>query len=152
MPVGGLAGAPADDTAHSDPRDEPDAGADADAVAAAAAAEPLDFDMSAAEPAPGQVDGPLGPPPESEAPTEAHPVPAAQAMPRAAIDAAVDQAVAEAAQRGIGGKASTPFLLARVRELTGGDSLMTNIALVLNNARLGAAVAQALAAMHAPGA
>lgn len=77
----------------------------------------------------------------------ANPVPEAFAMPRGVIDPAVDQAVAEAAQRGIGGKASTPFLLARVRELTGGDSLATNIALVLNNARLAAAVAASLVAM-----
>ena len=39
------------------------------------------------------------------------------------------------------GKRSTPFLLARVAELTGGDSLATNIQLVLNNARLAAAIA-----------
>jgi pseudouridine-5'-phosphate glycosidase len=79
----------------------------------------------------------------------ANPIPEAFAMPRAAIDAAVDQALHEAQQQGIGGKESTPFLLARVCELTGGDSLAANIQLVLNNARLAAAIAreyQALAA------
>lgn len=79
----------------------------------------------------------------------ANPIPEAFAMPRAAIDVAVDQALHEAQQQGIGGKESTPFLLARVCELTGGDSLAANIQLVLNNARLAAAIAreyQALAA------
>ena len=45
------------------------------------------------------------------------------------------------------GKASTPFLLARVNDLTGGDSLTSNIALVLNNARLASAIALAYAAI-----
>lgn len=71
----------------------------------------------------------------------ANPVPERFAMPRARIDAAIAQALQEAAQQGIGGKRSTPFLLARVTELTGGDSLATNIQLVLNNARLAAAIA-----------
>ena len=71
----------------------------------------------------------------------ANPVPAQYAMPRARIDAAIAQALREAAAQGISGKQSTPFLLARVTELTGGDSLATNIQLVLNNARLAAAIA-----------
>jgi pseudouridine-5'-phosphate glycosidase len=71
----------------------------------------------------------------------ANPIPEAFAMPRAAIDAAVEQALTEAQQQGIAGKESTPFLLARVCELTGGDSLAANIQLVLNNARLAAAIA-----------
>ncbi len=73
----------------------------------------------------------------------ANPIPHAFAMPRAAIDAAVEQALQEAQAQGIGGKESTPFLLARVCELTGGDSLAANIQLVLNNARLASAVATA---------
>ncbi|MEO8855519.1 MAG: pseudouridine-5'-phosphate glycosidase, partial [Burkholderiaceae bacterium] len=71
----------------------------------------------------------------------ANPVPAAHAMPRARIDAAIEQALEEAKRQHIVGKQATPFLLARVSELTGGDSLATNIALVLNNARLAAAIA-----------
>ncbi len=71
----------------------------------------------------------------------ANPVPASFALPRERIDAAIDQALREAAEQGIGGKQSTPFLLARVAALTGGDSLTTNIALVLNNARLASAIA-----------
>ena len=70
----------------------------------------------------------------------ANPIPDSFAMPRALIDGAIEQALEEASAQGIGGKESTPFLLARVCELTGGDSLTANIQLVLNNARLAAAV------------
>ena len=75
----------------------------------------------------------------------ANPIPEAHAMPRERIDAAIAQALAEAAAQGVHGKASTPFLLARVAELTGGQSLEANIALVKHNARLAAEVAGALA-------
>lgn len=77
----------------------------------------------------------------------ANPIPEAYAMPRAAIDAAIEQALAEAQAQNIGGKESTPFLLARVCDITGGDSLAANIQLVLNNARLAAAVGIELAGM-----
>ena len=60
------------------------------------------------------------------------------------INKAIDEAVEEAKQRGIHGKATTPFLLARIKELTGGDSLESNIQLVYNNARLAAKTAVAL--------
>jgi pseudouridine-5'-phosphate glycosidase len=73
-----------------------------------------------------------------------NPVPAAQAMPRAEIDAITAQALAEGEQQGIQGKAITPFLLARIKALTGGRSLATNIALVRNNAVAGARLARAL--------
>jgi len=76
----------------------------------------------------------------------ANPVPEEHAMPRERIDSAIGQALAEAAAQGITGKASTPFLLARVAALTGGQSLAANIQLVLNNARLAAQVAVACAA------
>ncbi|MFD2261884.1 pseudouridine-5'-phosphate glycosidase [Lacibacterium aquatile] len=75
----------------------------------------------------------------------ANPVPAEFAMPQEKITTAIDQALAEARQQGITGKAETPFLLARVSELTGGTSLATNIRLVENNARLGAQLAKAYA-------
>lgn len=74
-----------------------------------------------------------------------NPIPHEYAMPKAQIDAAINQALAEAAQQGVKGKATTPFLLARVCELTGGESLKSNIKLVLNNVALGAQIA---AAMH----
>lgn len=75
----------------------------------------------------------------------ANPVPQAFSMPRARVDAAIGQALREAQERRIGGKEVTPFLLARVSELTGGDSLATNIELVLNNARLASAIAHEFA-------
>ena len=62
-------------------------------------------------------------------------------MPKAVIDAAIDQAIAECNEKGIHGKETTPFLLARVAELTGGDSLASNIRLVYNNAKLAALTA-----------
>ena len=73
---------------------------------------------------------------------------AEHAMERGTIDRAIAQALQEATAQGISGKASTPFLLARVNELTGGDSLTSNIALVLNNARLASAIALAYAALR----
>jgi len=57
------------------------------------------------------------------------------------IDNAIEQALAEQKHKGIRGKESTPFLLAKVKELTGGESLVSNIALVRNNARLAAEIA-----------
>ncbi|MBI3348839.1 MAG: pseudouridine-5'-phosphate glycosidase [Burkholderiales bacterium] len=73
-----------------------------------------------------------------------NPVPAAAAMPREEIDAITAQALAEADAQGIAGKAITPFLLARIKALTGGRSLATNIALVKHNAVVGARLARAL--------
>ena len=73
----------------------------------------------------------------------ANPIPEEFAMPKAVIDAAIDQAVAECNANGIKGKETTPFLLARVAELTGGDSLASNIQLVFNNAKVAAQTAAA---------
>ena len=70
-----------------------------------------------------------------------NPIPEEFAMPLDVINAAIDRAIAECKERGIHGKATTPFLLARVAELTGGDSLASNIRLVYNNARLAALTA-----------
>ena len=81
----------------------------------------------------------------------ANPIPQAYAMPRAAIDSAIAQALQEAVEQGIAGKQTTPFLLARVCEMTGGDSLASNIQLVLNNARLAAAIAVAYSGMRSEG-
>ena len=72
-----------------------------------------------------------------------NPIPEAFAMPKAVIDAAIDQAIAECNANGIHGKETTPFLLARVAELTGGDSLASNIRLVYNNAKVAAQTAAA---------
>lgn len=74
-----------------------------------------------------------------------NPIPAEYAMDKQIIDAAIEQALRESVEQGVKGKDVTPFLLARVVELTGGDSLESNIQLVLNNARLAARTAAALA-------
>jgi len=70
-----------------------------------------------------------------------NPIPHEFAMDKAAIDQAVEQALAESVEQNIGGKESTPFLLARVAELTGGNSLASNIELVFNNAKLASKIA-----------
>ncbi len=70
-----------------------------------------------------------------------NPIPEEFAMPKSVIDAAIDQAIGECNEKGIKGKETTPFLLARVAELTGGDSLASNIRLVFNNARVAALTA-----------
>jgi pseudouridine-5'-phosphate glycosidase len=77
-----------------------------------------------------------------------NPIPEEYAMDPAVINAAIDQAIAESVAQGIHGKATTPFLLARVKELTGGDSLDSNIQLVFHNARLAAKTAAALCALE----
>ena len=74
----------------------------------------------------------------------AAPVPEAEAMPKEEIDAITLRALQEAEENGVTGKKVTPFLLARIKTLTEGRSLLTNIALVKNNARVGAALARAL--------
>lgn len=71
----------------------------------------------------------------------ANPIPVEHEMPADIIGAAIEKALGEARTAGVRGKDVTPFMLARVKELTGGDSLESNIALVMNNARLAAAVA-----------
>ena len=73
-----------------------------------------------------------------------NPIPEEYSMPADVINRAIDQAIAEAEQKGIHGKQCTPFLLAKVKDLTGGDSLEANIQLVLNNARLAAKTAAAM--------
>ena len=73
-----------------------------------------------------------------------NPIPEEFAMDHEVINRAIDEAVAQANAQGIHGKATTPFLLAKVKELTGGDSLDSNIQLVFNNARLAAQTAAEL--------
>ncbi|WP_279716751.1 pseudouridine-5'-phosphate glycosidase [Chelonobacter oris] len=71
----------------------------------------------------------------------ANPIPVQFAMAEEKINAAIEQAVKESVRQGIVGKESTPFLLARVAELTGGESLNSNINLVFNNSKLAAKIA-----------
>ena len=74
-----------------------------------------------------------------------NPIPEQYAMDKEVIDKAIEQALAEAKEQHVHGKETTPFLLARVVELTGGDSLESNIKLVLNNATVAAMTAAELA-------
>ena len=79
----------------------------------------------------------------------ANPIPVADEIAREDIMPVVEQALAEAEAQGIAAKQVTPFLLDRIFELTGGRSLASNIALVLNNARLAAAIAGEIARQRA---
>lgn len=79
----------------------------------------------------------------SSAISVANPVPVQDEVPAERIDSVIAQALAEADERGVHGKDVTPYLLGRIVELTEGESLRANIALVFDNARLGAAIAGA---------
>lgn len=74
----------------------------------------------------------------------ANPVPEMHQLDPDVMQQAIEAALAEADKQGIRGKAITPFLLAKMEQLTAGKSLDTNIELVLNNARLAAAIATEL--------
>jgi pseudouridine-5'-phosphate glycosidase len=73
-----------------------------------------------------------------------NPIPEEYSMDADVINAAIEKALSEADKKGVHGKQCTPFLLAKVKDLTGGDSLAANIQLVLNNARLAALTAVAI--------
>ncbi|MGN1004174.1 MAG: pseudouridine-5'-phosphate glycosidase [Oscillospiraceae bacterium] len=73
-----------------------------------------------------------------------NPIPEEYSMDADVINKAIDAAVAEANALGIHGKETTPFLLAKIKDITGGDSLASNIQLVYNNARLAAQTAAEL--------
>ena len=73
----------------------------------------------------------------------ANPIPKEYAMDSAYMNGVIEQAVAEAREKGIRGKKITPFLLARIVELTGGESLASNIQLAFHNARCAAHIAVA---------
>ena len=75
-----------------------------------------------------------------------NPIPEEYSMDPDVINKAINEAVEEARQKGIHGKETTPFLLAKIKDITGGDSLDSNIQLVFNNARLAAKTAAALCA------
>ena len=74
-----------------------------------------------------------------------NPIPVEDEIPEAEIGVIIEQALADMNQRGIAGKDATPFLLGRIVEITEGASLKANIALVNNNAKLGAQIARAYA-------
>jgi pseudouridylate synthase len=77
----------------------------------------------------------------------AHPIPEADEIPAAEISAVIDRALADLDARGISGRDATPYLLGRIVELTDGRSLVANIALVRENARVGAEIAVRYAAL-----
>ena len=77
-----------------------------------------------------------------------NPIPEEYSMDKKVIDKAIAEAVEDAKKDGIHGKATTPYLLAKIKDLTGGDSLDSNIQLVFNNARLGAAAAVELSKLE----
>jgi pseudouridine-5'-phosphate glycosidase len=77
-----------------------------------------------------------------------NPIPEEYSMDKEVIDKAIAEAVEDAKKDGIHGKATTPYLLAKIKDLTGGDSLDSNIQLVFNNARLGAAAAVELSKLE----
>ncbi len=74
----------------------------------------------------------------------ANPIPAQHELEHDAAEAAVEAALSEAAAAGICGSQLTPFVLGRMAELTSGSSLKANVELILNNARVAAALAVAL--------
>ncbi|MGI5997454.1 MAG: pseudouridine-5'-phosphate glycosidase [Lutispora sp.] len=78
----------------------------------------------------------------------ANPIPEEYEMNYDVITKAINDAVIEAEAKGIRGKETTPFLLARVKELTGGDSLESNIALVYNNAKIAAQLSVELVKLY----
>jgi pseudouridylate synthase len=78
----------------------------------------------------------------------ANPIPAESEIPASEIDPIIRAALSDMESRGIGGKEATPFLLGRIVELTDGRSLVANIALVMNNARLASEVAVAFSRLE----
>jgi len=74
----------------------------------------------------------------------ANPIPEEYALSRAYVNRIINKAILEAAKKGIKGKKLTPYLLGRVNELSEGKSLAANIALIKNNARVGAKIAKEL--------
>jgi pseudouridylate synthase len=111
---------------------------------------PSFYSRSSRFPAPLRVDGPdeiaralhaawsLGP---GSGLVVAHPIPEADEIPAAEMDPVIAQALADLEAHGIAGRDATPYLLGRIVELTDGRSLTANIALVRENARVGAAIA-----------
>lgn len=75
----------------------------------------------------------------------ANPIPTADELPAETYERALETALSEAARQGVRGRSITPFLLERLRALSGGESVRANLALLKNNARVGAQLARALA-------
>jgi pseudouridine-5'-phosphate glycosidase len=78
----------------------------------------------------------------------ANPVPIADAIPATEMEPIIERASTEAQEKKIHGKELTPFLLQRISELTRGESMKTNLSLLLNNARLAAQIAKAFRSLE----
>lgn len=78
----------------------------------------------------------------------ANPIPVEFSIPKAEIDIAINQAVKEAAEQGFHGHANTPFILARIKDLTKGNSLPANKALIESNVAMAARIAVELSAFR----
>jgi pseudouridine-5'-phosphate glycosidase len=74
----------------------------------------------------------------------ANPIPASNELPTETYERALETALADAEVQDVRGRGVTPFLLERLRALTGGESVLANLALLRNNARVGAQLARAL--------
>ena len=81
----------------------------------------------------------------------ANPIPEEHSVPKAQIDSAINQAVQEAATQGVHGHANTPFILARIKELTKGNSIIANRALVESNVAVATRVAVELSKLKSEG-
>lgn len=77
----------------------------------------------------------------------ANPIPEEFSIPKEEIDIAINQAVQEAAEQGFHGHANTPFILSRIKDLTKGNSIPANRALIQSNVKMAALVAVELAEM-----
>jgi pseudouridine-5'-phosphate glycosidase len=77
-----------------------------------------------------------------------NPIPKTEALSQSEMERHIEQASKEAKEKKIHGQALTPFLLQRISELTRGESMRANLALLLNNARLAAQIAKALRAVE----
>jgi len=78
------------------------------------------------------------------------PIPREYETPREVIEPFIEQALREADEQKITGNAVSPFLLKRIAELTGGESVKTNVALLRNNVAVAAEIAKELARLEAP--
>jgi pseudouridine-5'-phosphate glycosidase/pseudouridine kinase len=79
----------------------------------------------------------------------ANPIPEEHSIPKEEIDVAINQAVREAAEQGFHGHANTPFILSRIKELTKGNSIPANRALIQSNVKMAAQVSVELAKFQA---
>ena len=77
-----------------------------------------------------------------------NPIPEEFAMDKEEMDKAINEALSDAEKEGIKGKDTTPYLLAKVKDLTKGESLESNIKLVYNNAKVGSLIANELCALR----